>query len=560
MSRIQWTGFLGENRAVEPLLLKEGLCTVSLNQKPGRGDLRPWRAPLAVASVPTGRKTIYRMGRDVASDSVYWLSWPTYVHAMRSFSTTDTTERTFFTGDGPPKVTDNTMALSSTPYPTTSRPMGLPVPATPCVVATDTGTFTGDPTDYYYVYTYVNDWGWESAPSPVSLLNTRPTDATASIGSLAAPPSGNYNIATIRVYRTQADGAGSADFFFLREISIGTATTADDQRQLGRALVTLGWFPPPDDLSFLTPMWNGMAAGISEGVGRVCEQYAEYAWKVENDIVPPEGKAVALGVFEQTMIVLTTARPVVVAGTSPDSLDQQPLAFAQACVAPQSVVSMGSGVAWASNDGLCWYGAGGARILTEQIMLREDWLALNPSTITGRLYEGFYFGSYLSGGVRKGFVIDPRNPTGMYFLDVGFEAMHFDDLQDQLYVLDGTSVKRWDAGGTFLTCKARSRVFRLPAEDSFSVGEVIAKQFPVTLRLDALDLKPELVTRTMAKRPGVFTSPDATTLRRTVTVTSEEPFRLPSLVAAKWQIESEGVNPVQAFSVASDMDELVTGQ
>jgi hypothetical protein len=193
-------------------------------------------------------------------------------------------------------------------------------------------------------------------------------------------------------------------------------------------------------------------------------------------------------------------------------------------------------------------------------MLREDWMALNPSTITGRLYEGFYFGSYLSGGVRKGFVIDPRNPTGMYFLDVGFEAMHFDELQDQLYVLDGTSVKRWDAGATFLTCKARSRVFNLPAEDSFSVGEVIARQFPVTLRLDAVDLNPKLVTRTMAKRPGVFTSPDATTLRRTVTVTSEEPFRLPSLVASKWQIESEGVNPVQAFSVASDMDELVTGQ
>jgi len=43
----------------------------------------------------------------------------------------------------------------------------------------------------------------------------------------------------------------------------------------------------------------------------------------------------------------------------------------------------------------------------------------------------------------------------------------------------------------------------------------------------------------MAKRPGrLHVRRIATTLRRTVTVTSEEPFRLPSLVASKWQIES----------------------
>ncbi|OYW20764.1 MAG: hypothetical protein B7Z52_01910, partial [Burkholderiales bacterium 12-64-5] len=66
MAVLTFSGFAGENRALHPLLLPENTGTVSLNQKPGRGDLRPWNAPMSVATVPAGRKSIYRMGRDVA--------------------------------------------------------------------------------------------------------------------------------------------------------------------------------------------------------------------------------------------------------------------------------------------------------------------------------------------------------------------------------------------------------------------------------------------------------------------------------------------------------------
>ena len=137
MPTTRFFGFNGENRALHPKLLPDNVCTILRNAKPGRGDLRPWRQPLTVASVPAGRQTVYRMGRDVASDSQYWLSWPTVVHAVRGFETGDTTERTYFTGDGAPKVTDNIMALASAPYPTASRPMGLPAPATALLVLMD---------------------------------------------------------------------------------------------------------------------------------------------------------------------------------------------------------------------------------------------------------------------------------------------------------------------------------------------------------------------------------------------------------------------------------------
>ena len=39
---IRLSGFLGENRALHPMLLPETVGTQSTNQHPGRGDLRPW--------------------------------------------------------------------------------------------------------------------------------------------------------------------------------------------------------------------------------------------------------------------------------------------------------------------------------------------------------------------------------------------------------------------------------------------------------------------------------------------------------------------------------------
>jgi hypothetical protein len=549
MAIFRFAGFLGENRAVEPKLLSDSVLTTSINQKPGRGDLRSWRNPFTVATVPSGRQTIYRMGRDVATDSQYWLSWTSVVHAVRGFSVNDTTEQTFFTGDGAPKFTNN-LALDGTDpqvNPSATRPMGLPAPVTaPTVVGTNSGTATPTIETYFYVYTYVNDFGWESATSPVSAAVTRDNQGSTAISAFAAVPSGNYNITAIRIYKTQSNSAANADFYFLREIAIGTSTTTDDNRTISELLTTSTWLPAPGvptggianttepNMTFLTPMWNGMLAGIVGNSVRICEPYTPYAWPAAYDVVPPDGKPVGIGVFGQTMLVLTTSRPVLVNGSTPDGLDQQRVEMPQGCVASQSIVSMGSGVAWASEDGLCWLGSGGPRILTAGIMLREDWQALVPSSIIGCMYEGLYFGSYDAGAGRKGFFIDPNSPQGIYFMDTGYSGMYFDELRDQLYVLDGVNVRKWDAASTFMTYLAKSKVYKQGFPLNYGAAEVIASAYPVTFRLYA---------------DGV--------LKHTETVQSRSPFWLPSgYRALDYQIEVEGTNAIQGVAVASSKQEL----
>jgi hypothetical protein len=544
MAVIRYAGFSGENRAINPVLLPETVGVASRNQKPGRGDLRPWKSPLTVAASTAGRQTIYRMGRDIDNDAQYWLSWTTAVNVVRGFDANDTTEQTFYTGDGIPKFTDNILGLATAPYPTTSRPMGIPAPVgAPTVTGTNSGATSPVIEYYYYVYTYVSSAGWESAPSPVSALVTRDNLGSTSISGFSSVPSGNYDINRIRIYRTQGSSTGT-DFYFLSEISIATSSTTDSNQTLGEVLSTNFWFPAPGiatggatsitepTLSNLTAMWNGMMSGISGNSVRICEPYTPYAWPPTYEIIPPDSKPVGLGVFGQTLLVLTTGRPLVAQGSTPDGMDQKPLEINQACVAARSIVSMGTGVAWASEDGLCWLGQDGARVITNGVMLREDWQALVPSSIIGKMYEGMYLGSYNDGSGRKGFIIDPSG-GGIYFLDVGYEAMYFDSLKDQLYVLNGANIGKWDAG-TALTYRSRSKPFRQGVPINFAAAVVVANAYPVTFRLYA---------------DGV--------LKHTQTVADRNPFRLPSGYRAfEFQIELEGSNPVQDAAIATSIEEL----
>lgn len=558
MARIAYMPTGGAALALNPKLLGDTVGVMSINQKPGRGDLRPWHTPLDVAAVPPGRKTIYRMGRDVASDALYWLSWSTVVHAIHGFISGDTTERTYYTGDGAPKVTDNILALADAPYPTARRDLGVPVPASALVV-TPLNTGVSTTTEIrYYTYTYVTSWGEESAPASPSLEVTCKTDDTLSIANIEVPPAGSHGINRVRIYRTQTGTSGDTEFFFLREVLSSATSTTDDGRGLGEVMPTTGWLPPPATLSHLTAMWNGMAAAINttDGSVRYCVAYKPYAWPIAYETLPPNARAVALATFGQSLLVLTNGRPVLVSGSSPESLDEQPIDVNQACIAPRSAVGVGHGVVWACPDGLAYLGAAGAKMLTAGILTQEDWRQLNPSSIVAACYEGAYFGFYEVGGVKKGFMIDPLQPSGIYFLEQGYDAVFLDESQDALFVLDGSAVRKWDAGAALMQAKARSKIFLSPLTN-FAGARVEADAYPVQVHFDMLDLPAAEVTKVATERPAVFSAPDATTLRFTHSATSREPFRLPGDVNARaWQLEVETSTPVEAIVMASSLAEL----
>jgi hypothetical protein len=483
MVPIRLAGFNGANLALHPKLLPDGIGVSATNMKPGKGDMRPWKVPLNVATAPFGTKTLYRFNKDVASDTDYWFTWSDVVNVVRGFIADDSTERTYYTGDGAPKVTDNVLGLAGSPYPTAYRTLGIPAPTTlPILSQTTAGTGTDE--DRYYVYTFVSDFGEESQPSPVSAVITVKPGAVIAISNLDTPPAGSYGIATIRIYRTVVGTSGTADFFFLMEIA--TATTATDAGLSTGVdvLPSVDWAIPPSDLHGLTGLWNGMMAGITGKAVRFCEPFKPYAWPPAYETLCTD-TPVALGTYGKNLLILTTGAPRLAQGSAPEAMDDEPVPLIAACVSAQSVVSFKHGVCWASADGLAYVGNTGAALLTQGLMGKEDWQDLSPDTMIAGQYRGRYMAFYYDGSAWRGFMIDPLSPTGVYFFDQGYSAVYYDELQETFYVLQNTDIKKWDAGASNMTATFRSKEFRQPKATNPGVAEVIADSYPVTFKLYA---------------------------------------------------------------------------
>ncbi len=533
--KITIEAFSGASRALDPLKLRDDVGVDARNMTNDRSNLRPWKAPTQVATVPASpaRKTIYRMGRDVPSDSTYWLSWTTVVDAIRAFNEEDTTERTIFTGSGTPKWTNNVIGLATSPYPTAVRELGVPAPTTTHLVAIDTDGPDGTAEDVFTVVTFVNDLGEEGAPGPVSAKVTVKPGALLDVTSLPAAPAGAYGLTHKRVYATKV-GEATTDFYLAAEVTIATTAVTIDLGDLNDVLQTGEYDMPPADGHSLIELWNEFAAMISGKAVRFCEVGTIYAWP-EGYRMPVGDKPVALGKFDQNILVLTTGQPYLITGQAPDAMSSAPISLDQSCVSKQSVVGFGFAVVWASPDGLWAMSSSGPVNLTDGLLTSEDWLALNPSTLVGVRHDGRYFG-FFNDGSQKGFIIDPAKPQGITFLDTGYTAAFRDSITDSLYVLDtGGSIKKWDAGSGVLSAVFKSKIFHQAQPTTFGAAQVLASAYTgVTLKVWA----------------------DGT-LRYTRTVTGRKAFRLPQgFKANDWQFEITTQSPVSALLVASTLREL----
>lgn len=545
MRPITIAGFTGVNRALNPRLLAEEMGVAMTNAEIGRGDLRPLGVRSGVATVPASpqRKSIWRMGADVPSDANYWLSWSDVVSATQGFDGDDTTERTYFTGNGTPKWTNNVIALGGgAPYPQAARELAVPAPIqAPTLQLITNGT--GTEANRFYVQTFVNDIGWESAPSAASVAVLAKGGASTTVTGLVEPPSGNYGITKRRLYRTQADATGDADFFFLAELDVTATEFTDTDQALGDALSTTEWLAPPENGFGIIALWRSMFAMLSGKTLHISPVGAAYAYPVRQDIELKD-KAVATAKWEQNLLVLTTGRPVLVTGETPDAMSDMQLSLVQPCVSARGVAAMSDGVVWPSNEGLAFAGGGRQVLLTEGILTPTQWKALRPSTIVAGRYGRLYVASFDDGAGRKGFIVDPSNPVAFTFLDSGFDACHYDELADVLYVLEGGEVRKFDAGPEKLLATFRSKVFRQTVPVNYGYAKVLASGYPLTLRVwsDHKDPITQAVTHP---------------LRLERHVQNGDAFTLPSgYVSEDWQVEIVSQHDVQSVRLATDVTHL----
>jgi hypothetical protein len=292
------------------------------------------------------------------------------------------------------------------------------------------------PTFTSYVYTLVNDLGWESAPSPVSAVVTVDNGIT---NTVTIPAQTEPDIAAIRLYRA---GIGTAenDFLFVAEIAPPyPATYADStlSSALGEALVTEDFDAPPDNLRGLLALPGGSLVGFDGNQLCFSEPEYPYAWPQKYRL-PTDYNVVAIAAINSAVVVLTEAFIYLASGNAPGDYAMEKLEYPQGCVSKRSVAYLsGAGVLYASPDGLYSVtGSGPPRNTTELLFARREWQALNPSSLIGVAHDDRYFGFYRrTDGSRGGFILDFRQPGGFGLIDIPDHAtaVYADPITDTLY-------------------------------------------------------------------------------------------------------------------------------
>lgn len=483
MAGLHLKAFGGFVPRVASHLLQDNEAQKAVNTKLYSGTLRSWNKPAALdpaVLVSPATKTIYA-AKNVSGDNV-WMAWTTEVDVVNSPIQSETQSFTiYYTGDGAPKKTNET--LCGTPnggQPVASLNMGVAAPvAAPTVARVGSG---GSPETRIYVYTYINTFGGieeESAPSPVSAEVLCGSGDTVTVSGFSTAPTTGYNITKKRIYRS-VSGSGATSFQFVAEIPVATASFTDNVASagLGEQLQTLQWEMPPSDLHSIVSLPNGYLAGLSGNDVCFSEVNAPHAWPSAYRLSIPF-EPVGLGVFGQSIVVLTKGNPYILSGVSPESTTSEKIPMVEPCVSKRSITQDMMGVTYASPNGLILIGASGPAQLTENIMLKDEFALYNPESMRSAFFAGKYlaFFSDSDTDIKNGALILDRNiaSTPLSVTSILSSSSFVDPATAQLYIVDDNQIKLWE-GDPYnnLPYEWRSKRWVFTAPDNMAALEVEA--------------------------------------------------------------------------------------
>jgi len=491
MAVITVNNFSGVSPMTPPRYLDNASAQTALNCPVWMGPLSPITGALALTPSPLTKsgniKSIYRFGQSETNQLNHWFHWTTDVDVVQGFIAGDTTERTYYTGDGNPKVTNATLALSGggSDYPIASYDIGVPKP-TGTFTTAKTGTANANTTSEtrVYTFTYVNSFGEESTPYSETDMSPSTEDVFPGESVVVTMPTGtinNVNVTKKRIYRS-AVGTANTSYFFVAEVSLATATYTDslDGDDLNEELPSLTWVQPPTTLKGLVGMPNGVMAGFSGNDVYFSEPFRPFAWPTQ--YVQTVGyPVVGLGVIDTTIVVLTQGRPYFIQGSHPDSSVMVEADINQACISKRSIVSMNNYVFYASPDGLVGLSPGGSTVVTESMFDKYSWQSLNPADLVGCMYETQYVGFLNTSSGDGGFVYDMVGQT-WNFHNMYATGAYNDLKNDSLYIIQNNELSKWDSGNA-LSYTWKSKKFTFPEPKAFSCYRVEAETYPITIKI-----------------------------------------------------------------------------
>ncbi|EGN3950266.1 hypothetical protein IH009_002240 [Salmonella enterica] len=539
MPYIDITTMRGEMPRIVSTMLPDSAATHSENCHFRYGVITPHQSDSPVVKQFALRpRTLFRYHDDV------WFAWTDIVDAVRSPVAQDPYGRVYYTDGHFPKVTSAQIATRGTGnYPAASFRLGIPAPDMPveCTVVVPDSPGDDDPTDdesRFYAETFVSAYGEEGPPGPVSLEVTIKYPGSAVDLTLQPPPLQNANITRRRIYRS-ASGGGEADFLLVAELDTSVLAYRDTlaAKELGPAMATWHYTMPPDNMTGLCLMANGIAAGFAGNEVMFSEAFLPYAWPDSYKQTTADD-ILAISPVGTALVVATKGAPYLFSGVSPAGISGTKLPLMQACMSRQSMVGMDGFVLYAGNSGLVSVdGNGNAVVATEKIISPEQWQTeFRPSTIRAYLYRGEYVACYTRADNTPGVFIFSPVDMDIRYLTSPFDAGYSDLLNGELYVVSGSAMSVYQGGDIPLAYHWRSKVFTAPEGTGFAC-----------LRIKS----------PTPERVGIGIYADGKTVIQLAPGTlSGGILKLPPVTGREWVVEVSGFGQVERITLSTSMAEM----
>lgn len=520
--------FEGMVPKLAPHLLPETKAVTAKNTKLYSGNLLPFKGLVQNYITGAGIKSIYQYRDDSGN---FWFEFQNDVDVVESPIADDPNNRVYMSGHTKGlRWTDNLKAINAAPYPTNTMTLVFDPPSDTPVLTLGTEPPDADPTtaeDRSYVYTYVTDDGWESSPSPLASISDVNVGQDVTVTIVSDPGTVDLNITKTRLYRTTPAGTWQ----FVKEQNIGVTSITDDvpTDQLGEVLATTSWLPASNALKGLIVLDQGAFCAFKENELWFSEPYIPYGWPLAyrlstmNDIV-------AITAGAQSIYIATEKNPYVAFGTSPGEYQLVKIDEDLPCVSKRSMVDAGERAFYASTGGIVMFEGQTAQLVTTDLIHKDQWWDdFDPANITAVWFDHkmFCFTPTIS------FIFDPK-AADIVELNITVSAV-FNSLEENLlYVLVGNKIYKWDSdSNSFLSFEYHSRdsIFSLTF---FSAAKVNAESYN------------DLTFKLFRDGQEVYSA----------SVTSNNPFRLPTKLGRKYSWSISGMDEVRGVFIASTMSEL----
>jgi len=482
--------FRGTRPYLDPELLPNDEAQIAENVRLRKGLIRPWDQTLKEHEL-TNRELIKTI---MFYQSSHWLEWNADVDIVKAPLSGDTAAKLYFTGDGIPKKTNETLATTGAgSKPISFYPLALPSPKPAPVAGAPGAGGAGDARDVNYVWTFVSNWSEESLPSPASntvapkqgqqvdltgMTHVWQSGTAYTVNEFVIPTAANGyiykcvvagttsgveptwgttidgnttdnsitwrcfpdNMTYKRIYRLNV-GDEFGQYQYLTQIAAAAITYSDTKKdtELAEALTTTKYDPPSDSLKGIIYMGNGIMAGFIGKDIYFCEPWQFHAWPTDYVIALPF-PVIGLGVITGALIGVTDNEPYIFVGTDPSAITHEPIPEAAPCVSKRSIVSVVIDTAQGSRGQVMYAcpmgiymidGAAGA-LLTKDHFDKKSFADFYPTTMHGAIYDNYYFGFYSYGSNSGCFVLDllTGDPTS---LSLYASAAYTDPQTDKLY-------------------------------------------------------------------------------------------------------------------------------